>query len=180
MELRFKKDIPTVDLLYSIYHEDVHKRIYFLLSNYGNSIVDADDLSQETWVKVTNSYHKVPDDWDVKAWVLRVSVNVTIDFMRRKKRKQNEVEIPTEYENKFSASPEESFIHKELIEATYNKLRPQDQIVVKMYAENYTYDDILLVLNTTKSRVKMRVSRGKKRFRDTYLDLNSSEKRLSS
>ena len=180
MELRFKREIPTIDLLYSIYHEYVHKRIYFLLANYGNSVVDADDLSQETWVKVTNSYHKVPEDWDVKSWLLRVSVNVTIDFMRKKKRSQGEVEIPIEYENKFEDNPEHRFIHKELIEATFSRLRPQDQVVVKMYAENYTYDDILTVLGTTRSRVKMRVSRGKKRFRDTYIELNSAEKQLSS
>ena len=180
MELRLKRDIPTIDLLYTIYHEDVHKRIYFLLANYGNSVVDADDLSQETWVKVTNSYHKVPEDWDVKSWLLRVSVNVTIDFMRKKKRSQGEVEIPMEYENKFEENPEHHFIHKELIEATFSRLRPQDQVVVKMYAENYTYDDILTVLGTTRSRVKMQVSRGKKRFRDTYTELNSAEKQLSS
>lgn len=171
MELRYKRDIPTIDQLYILYHEDVHKRIYFLLANYANSLIDADDLSQETWMKVTNSYHKVPEDWDVKAWVLRVAVNVTIDFMRKKKRKAEEIEFLPEHEQEFEKSPEEAFIDKEAITNTYDRMREQDRIIVDMYASGYNYEEILQATHTTRSGVKMSVSRSKKRFRDTFLSI---------
>jgi RNA polymerase sigma-70 factor (ECF subfamily) len=173
LELRLKQDIPTISQLYDLYHEDVHKRIYFLLANYHNSIIDADDLSQETWVKVTNSYHKVPENWDVKAWVLRVAVNVTIDFMRRKKRKAEEVEFLPEHEQEFERSPEEDYLDREAIYDTYRKMREPDRIIVGMYAHGYNYDEIREATKvTTKSGIKMSVSRSKKRFRDTFLSLN--------
>lgn len=173
MDYLQKKDIPTVEMLYSIFHEEVHKRIYFLLSNYNNSLIDSDDLAQETWVKVTNSYNKVPDDWNVRSWVLRVAVNVVIDFMRKKKRSCEEVTLIEEYDNEIEESPESGFIHREQITSTYASMREADRFIVQLYAHGYSYDEILQEaqkqqIKATRTGIKMYVSRSKRKFREAY------------
>lgn len=168
-----KYQLPTIEDLYNAYFEEVHKRIYFLLSSHRNSVIDTDDLSQEVWVKVSKNYHKVPDDWNVRSWVLRVAVNVVIDYIRKKKRTCEEVVIDTEFEytNEIIEGPEKSFIYRESITNTLSQLRETDRTIVCLYGHGFSYDEIRSATRAeeiTSSGIKMSVSRSRKRFQEAY------------
>lgn len=170
--MSLRKDIPTISHLYDLYQEDVHKRIYFFISGYPNSGQDSEDLAQETWFRATRAYTTVPDDWDVHAWVMRIAVNVCIDYLRRRKRRLEETNIISEYNEEWcevaEPGPEDSFINRERIEATFAKMTPRDRIILDMHADGYSYKEIQQVTRKRESGVKMIISRSKQKFRRLY------------
>lgn len=70
------------ELIYEQLSDKVYSYIYLLV---GDSAV-AEDLTQDTFVKVYNKLHTYKGDSSVSTWVFSIARNKTIDYIRRKQR----------------------------------------------------------------------------------------------
>jgi RNA polymerase sigma-70 factor (ECF subfamily) len=70
-----------LDQIYHIYFND----IYHYLLYFTNSQTDAEDLTQETFIKVFKHHEQMQNKTSVKAWIFSIAKNVAIDFFRKKK-----------------------------------------------------------------------------------------------
>lgn len=169
-----KKDAPTVSDLYFLCSDDVRRRIYFMVSTSHNAQIEVDDLSQETWIKAHRFYDRVPDDWNVRSWILRVAQNLTIDFLRKvKSRKFEEVEIINDLDadGMIVEDPADTLIRRDGIMAIYAQLSTVEVTAVHLHANGFNNRDIQKVMGRPEnSGMKMTVSRSRRKFKRLYAE----------
>jgi RNA polymerase sigma-70 factor (ECF subfamily) len=61
------------------------KPIYSFTSRYVGSTQDAEDITQDTFVKVWRSLEKFNPEKNFKTWIFSIAKNTCIDFLRKKK-----------------------------------------------------------------------------------------------
>ncbi len=72
----------------AIYHE--HKRlVYNMCLHYVLQAEDAQDITQEVFVKVHQNYEKYkPEAASLKTWICQIAINHCLDFIKAKKTKK--------------------------------------------------------------------------------------------
>ncbi|MGI5935315.1 MAG: RNA polymerase sigma factor [Oscillospiraceae bacterium] len=137
---------------------------------------DAFDMAQEAFLRAYNSLDKFRGDSKFSVWLYRLTTNICIDFLRRRKRRQTvsityisdddeneEMEIP---DQRFS--PETELERKELIAAVERGLQqlPHDykQILILREINGLSYEEIGQVLSLGEGTVKSRIFRARKKL----------------
>ncbi|HHU22080.1 MAG TPA: sigma-70 family RNA polymerase sigma factor [Clostridiales bacterium] len=137
---------------------------------------DAFDMAQEAFLRAYNSLEKFRGDSKFSVWLYRLTTNICIDFLRRRKRRQTvsityisddeeneEMEIP---DQRFS--PETELERKELLAAVERGLQqlPHDyrQILVLRGINGLSYEEIGRVLSLEEGTVKSRIFRARKKL----------------
>lgn len=70
-----------IEQLYDAYHRDVyHFALYFT-----NNKQEAEDITQETFLKVLKQLNRLEDNSKVKTWLLSIARNTAVDIHRRQK-----------------------------------------------------------------------------------------------
>ena len=79
----FRCDTPisVFDDLYDVYKQDVYRYALYLTRNAG----EAEDLFQETWLRVAGSINQMQAIRNAKAWIMTIESNVFRDSLRKKK-----------------------------------------------------------------------------------------------
>lgn len=72
---------PDMNDIYNRYHRDVyHFALYFT-----NNKQEAEDITQETFIKIIKSYESLKDPERIKTWILSIARNTAMDLHRKKK-----------------------------------------------------------------------------------------------
>ncbi|MBX3042122.1 MAG: RNA polymerase sigma factor [Candidatus Kapabacteria bacterium] len=61
------------------------KFVYSVALRYVESYDDADDIAQEVFIKALDSIHKFKGGSSYKTWLYRITVNMALNFKRKKK-----------------------------------------------------------------------------------------------
>lgn len=75
-----QNDHAAFDLLFYRYKDHVYRFVFYLTENR----TEADDLFQETWLRVVRYLPKSPVIRDFKAWLFTIAVNLHRDEIRKK------------------------------------------------------------------------------------------------
>src|SRR5688500_2999702 len=78
-------DLSAFDELIRRHQERVYATVYHMTSNHE----DANDLTQETFVKAYKALSSFKGDSGFFTWVYRIAVNKTINFLKQKKNRHN-------------------------------------------------------------------------------------------
>ena len=78
-------DLSAFDSLIGRYQERVYATIYHMTSNHE----DANDLTQETFVKAYKALASFKGDSGFFTWIYRIAVNKTINFLKQRKNRHN-------------------------------------------------------------------------------------------
>jgi RNA polymerase sigma factor (sigma-70 family) len=62
--------------------------VYSLALHYVQSVEDAEEITQDVFVKVYQSIHTFKNNATVKTWIYRITVNASLDFITKKKSKK--------------------------------------------------------------------------------------------
>lgn len=74
-------DSFNIEGLYDEFNKDVyHFALYFT-----NNKQDAEDITQETFIKVLNNMQQLKDHTKKKAWILSIARNTAVDLIRKQK-----------------------------------------------------------------------------------------------
>jgi len=75
------KESFNIEGLYDEFNKDVyHFALYFT-----NNKQDAEDITQETFIKVLNNLQQLKDHTKKKAWILSIARNTAVDLIRKQK-----------------------------------------------------------------------------------------------
>lgn len=72
------------ELLSRLIEQHQDRLFRYLIHLLGNRQT-AEDLCQETWLRVLERGHQYKGDWKFETWLLTIARNLTIDLMRRKR-----------------------------------------------------------------------------------------------
>src|SRR5213594_3220232 len=76
-------DMGAYDELVKLYQERIYATIYHMTANHE----DANDLTQETFIKAFQALKSFKGDSSFFTWVYRIAVNKTINFLKQRKNK---------------------------------------------------------------------------------------------
>jgi RNA polymerase sigma-70 factor (ECF subfamily) len=63
------------------------RRVYGYLFRFTRNPHDAQDLFQETFLRAHRAYAALPADADLRAWLMRIAVNLTKNYVRDRQRR---------------------------------------------------------------------------------------------
>ena len=120
------------------------------------------DIVQETAVRAIRSSDQLKDTTSLSAWLMRITVNLSLDWLRQRKRQWTRTE---ELDEQLPADgqqlPEEQLIRSAektgLMELLDQLEERERMVIVLRYFEEYKIGDIAVIMdeniNTTKSRL---------------------------
>ena len=140
----------------------IQKNMYSFAMMLTANRYDAEDLLQDTTLKVLGNRDKYIDNINFKGWVLTIMRNIFINNYRKELRNQIVIDQTDDLskmnisENSKWENPEETITIKE-IEFIINSLSDDLKIPFSMYLDGYKYneisDELSLPLGTVKSRI---------------------------
>lgn len=146
--------------LYETYHHSLFQFLFYMVRN--RQI--AEELVQEVYIKVLNSYSSFKGDSSEKTWLYSIARHVGVDWIRsqnRKKRKFLGLFELSEKENQFrdeNPLPDEIIIEKEEMKEVYQMLGEcsldQQQVIILRYIESLSISETATILGWTESKVK--------------------------
>src|SRR5579883_627183 len=77
-----REQSPDLILLYEKYKRPIHTYVYRLLG----SQEDADDVTQEVFMRAFVSWQELYDHDNLSPWLYRIATNLCVDLLRRRKR----------------------------------------------------------------------------------------------
>ena len=149
-----------------------NQRIYNLAYRFTGRFDEAEDLTQEIFLKVyrtLNSYR--PESGALVTWIVRVGRNHIIDHYRKFKTERTHTDsLEVEYEKAEEnparyASPAQALEQRELSERVHQALlkisEDLREAVILRDLEEFTYEEIASMLDLPLGTVKSRINRGR-------------------
>ena len=78
----FKGDEKALDNLVQRYF----KQVFFFAKTYVKNDAEAEDITQEVFVKAWKNLHKFEPEKKFKTWLFQITKNTCIDFLRKSKK----------------------------------------------------------------------------------------------
>lgn len=163
-EISFRNDIlPLKDKLFRL-----ALRITF-------NRAEAEDVVQETLIRVWNKRDEWTQFGSMEAYCLVVAKNLAIDRSERKEART--VELTSEMEQTPEASsPYDRLVDKEqmkLIHRLVSELPEKQRLIMQLRdMEGKSYKEIAVVLHLTEEQVKVNLFRARQKVKQRYLDID--------
>jgi len=154
---------------------ETHKQLVFNLSlQYVQHQEDAEEITQDVFVKVYQSLDQFKEDSTLTTWIYRITINTSLDFLKAKQRKKrwgiltsifhdNQVEIKHDGIN-FS-HPGVELEHKEEVAKIFlaiNSLAEnQKTAIILSKLEQKTQQEIAEIMNLSTKAVESLIQRAK-------------------
>lgn len=147
--------LKNFEELYVKYNSYVRKTIFWMAPQSA-----VDDLVQEVFIKIWNNINKFRERSQLKTWIYRITINTTIDFLRKNK---NLAEIDNDAIG--SSSFEADAAVREIIRNGILKLSEIHRTVfVLFYKEELLISEISEVLDISEGTVKSRLHTARSEF----------------
>lgn len=136
---------------------------------------EAEDLVQDTTLKVLDNESKYVDNVNFKGWVLTIMRNIFINNYRRKVRSATIIDTTEDlYHLNLSQesgleTPEGTYATKEISKAI-NEFTDEYKVPFTMYVAGYKYSEIAEHMNLPLGTVKSRIYFARKRLQNTLQD----------
>lgn len=173
----------ALSMLYEQFRRPIHTYVYRLLGNQE----DADDTTQEVFIRAFTSWDGLHERDRLSAWLYRIATNLCVDQLRRRKRiswwplsrrfRQNEQEDEPASEDLLAFLADNGGIpeiaERDLIRAALAALPVEYATVLVMHAaQGVPYQEIAEIISISPNAAATRISRAKKMFAEQYLRLN--------
>lgn len=159
--------------------EDNKKKIFYLAFDFTGSVQDAEDLSQDVFIKAFRSLHTFKGESSLSTWLYRITLNTFLDLKRKSsfeiEKKQAPLderlsENPVFAENLSSGNPEsyaESCQMQMHIQQALETLSPRERSVFVMrHYRGMPGKTVGKLLNISEGTVKSLLSRAIKKLQN--------------
>ena len=143
----------TIERLVQKYSSMVLQIAYQYLFNKS----EAEDITQEVFIKLYNNIKKIKNEEHIKAWLIRVTINLSIDYNRN-------------YWNRNTTSLDENYKYfDEETKDVFNelkKLTPEYRNIIYLYYyQGYKISEISEILSMNQNTVSSYLTRARKELK---------------
>lgn len=137
----------------SVYAQKYSDAVFRAAYSYVRNYADSEDITQETFLRLFKSDKSFDSDENVKAWLLRVAINISKDYLKSSWfHKRAELDEGFTYENEEEKSLDEAM----------KKLSPIIRTAVYLhYYMGYSVKETAAILGISESNTKIRLKRGR-------------------
>ena len=173
-------------MLYEQYKRPIHTYVYRLLGNQE----DADDLTQEVFVRAFVSWEGLYNHEKLSPWLYRIATNLCVDLLRRRKRiswwplsrrRSGDQQFEHGSEEDASYLPSDNggipaIFEREQIRLALANM-PEDYAIVLVLntAQGVPYQEIAEIVGISPNAAATRISRAKRMFAEQYRHLNEED-----
>jgi RNA polymerase sigma factor, sigma-70 family len=142
-----------------------HERIiYKVCSFYVSDTFPLPDLYQEVVCNLWTGFPKFRNESTVSTWIYRIALNTCISGMR-KERKRPKGHLPVEALSDWLIEPESLDENIREMYRLINRLKTLEKVVVLLYLEEKSYQEIADITGLTLSNVATKLKRAKEKLR---------------
>lgn len=178
-------DIEVIDLVLNEdkeYFEELINRYKNLVFSVASRMVkdreDVVDLSQEIFIKMYRNLDKYSSEFKFSTWTMRIATNHIIDFRRKKRAPQVALT-----ENCFNVEDPSTPLKEIVLEEKCEKVhyiidqlpKIYSQVLFLYHLKGFSYQEIADEIEEPLSKVKNRISRGRKLLKQSIQSSNESE-----
>ena len=175
-------DTQALSMLYEQFRRPIHSYIYRLLGNQE----DADDVTQEVFVRAFLAWDGLYERHNLSAWLYRIATNLCVDQLRRRKRiswwslahrNPHDERFDGDSDDGSWLLPDSGGI-PEIAEREHIRLAlaqmPEEYAValVLSAAQGVPYQEIALIIGISPNAAATRISRAKRMFAEHYQRLS--------
>ena len=151
--------------LYDQFYQRVRK---FILASVKNESV-ADDLIQETFIKIQENLDSLRDPAKISSWIFRIAYHLCQDHFRTLKKSSSHEEIHDGLVNLQETPVQKKLEQGEMSRCVQDQLNllPESQRSVIIFADvmDFSHQEIADILGLTVENVKVRLHRARKKFK---------------
>ncbi len=171
-------DEKALEELLSKYKIAVYNLVYRMVRDKQ----EAEDLTQETFIKTFKSLPSFNAEYAFSTWIFKIATNNCIDFFRKRKLKTYSIDKPIQYKTSEiqqehpdpDLNAEKSILAKErskLIQNAIDVLPDKyQQAIVLRHREERSYEDIAEMLDLPLGTVKARIFRAREMLNKALKD----------
>lgn len=161
-----KGDLGAYDELVRRYQERIYATIYHMTSNHE----DANDLTQETFIKAYQALKSFKGGSSFYTWVYRIGVNKTINFLKQRKNRShmslNDLDFNAEHDPDLVALVSDRTPRREVnlaelqekLNEAMQKLSDSHRLVVTLHdVQGLPHDEIAEIMNCNIGTVRSRL-----------------------
>ncbi len=149
----------------TLYRATVFRAAFSYVKNHE----DAEDISQETFAKLFVSSEKFRADENVKAWLIRVAINLAKNLL-----KSNRYRLREPLSENIAANPIQT--EDPIMYNCIQRLSPEYSCVIFLfYYEGYSVKEIAALCRISSAAVRTRLSRGRNRLKEMLLKEDNYE-----
>tara|TARA_R110000868_G_scaffold304437_7_gene565040 strand:+ start:11330 stop:11827 length:498 start_codon:yes stop_codon:yes gene_type:complete len=141
----------------------VHK----VCNMYCDNSEDRKDLFQEILIHLWKSYPSFKGDAKFSTWMYRVAFNISIQHLRKAKKKKEDSVLP-EHLDKFSLENEEEEFgeEKRMLRIAINQLNEVEKAIIILYLEDRDNEEIADIIGITQNNVRVKMTRIRNKLKD--------------
>jgi len=158
-------------------YEKYKKQVYGLAYKMTRHHEDAQELSQETFIRAYEKLNYYQLGTNFRAWLLRILHNLCIDYQRSPRHSRNEPMDDTIAETVVNHAPqpdaraEENELRKRLWDAIDALLERQKEIVILFDMDGLSHREISYILNISEGTSRGELHKARKNLREKLKDL---------
>ena len=136
--------------------------VYRMAFAYCKNKADAEDIMQETFIKLFTADIRFEDSDKEKSWLLKVTVNKCKDMFRSLRYKYSLTAIPLEEASLVYETPEESEVYHAVM-----SLPTKYRLVIHLYYyEDYSVKEISRITGNNESAVQTQLYRARRKLKN--------------
>ncbi len=181
--VRCKNEFPLASQSFEALVQRHWKRVYSVVYKFVNNREDAEDITQEVFIKIYFNLLSFQQRSSFSSWSYRIAVTSTLDALDDIKKRHrtfsslqfSDPEIERNDSTQLHLTmigPEEHIIQKELretINTVFKSLHSEKARILTMRdVEQLSYNEIATKLTMKQSTVKMRIHRARSNFQEMY------------
>lgn len=154
------------------------KMVYRISFHYFGNREDAEDVSQDVFLKLFSNKCGFENEEEIKAWLIRVTTNTCHSYFRNPfRRKRVDIE-DNEFANIIdNSSSEQDMINRRVIMEAVLSLPEHYRIIVYLfYYEEYSIGQISNVLGIKETTIQTRLSRARDKLKKNLADCFPQER----
>ena len=150
--------------------EELRPELHRHCSRLMGSVIDGEDVVQDTLAKALDAVEEIRDVRALRAWLFRVAHNRALDLLRsRALRAAEPIEAASHIADDSLADPVETLIHREAIKMAVSRFTElpvlQRSVIILKDVLDEPLADIAELLDLTVDSVKAHLARGRARLR---------------
>ena len=166
MKAKEIKNINLENINFNNIVRENHEKVYSLFRGMVQTHEEADDLTQETFIKVYKNLDKFEGNSKMFTWIYRIAVNTGINYLRRQKVKNylglESIDLKADDEKS-----EISDQTKSLLQKAIKKLPVKQQLVIILRSlQEMSYKDISQIMNISVNSAKVNYSHALKGLKE--------------
>jgi len=154
--------------LFTIHDQYYHRVRKFILASVKNESA-ADDLTQETFIRIQENLESVRDPEKISSWIFRIAYHLCQDHFRNLKKSSAQEELHDGLVNIEETPVQKKLEQGEMSQCVQDKLSllPESQRSIIIFADimEFRHQEIADILGLTAENVKVRLHRARKKFK---------------